>query len=126
VTAARDNYPMALDEAGHRLFIGCRSPASVLIFDTRSGRQTGSAAISGDTDDLFWDAGRQRLYVSAGAGFLDVLQADASGLRRTLRITTAAGARTSLFVPSLDRLYLAVPHRGSQAAEIRVYQAHGH
>lgn len=37
------------------------------------------------------------------------------------RIPTAPGARTALFVPELSRLYVAVPHRGSQAAEIRGY-----
>lgn len=52
-----------------------------------------------------------------------MLQAEAGGLRRTAHIPSAAGARTSLFVPSLDRLYLAVPHRGAQAAEIRIYEA---
>ena len=36
-------------------------------------------------------------------------------------IPTASGARTALFVPALGRLYLAVPHRGTQGAEIRVY-----
>jgi hypothetical protein len=38
------------------------------------------------------------------------------------RVKTAAGARTALFVPEQQRLYLAVPHRGEQAAEIRVYE----
>lgn len=122
VTEAASNYPMALDGPGHRLFIGCRRPAVVLILDAESGRQIGSAAIAADTDDLFWDVKHHRLYVSAGEGFIDVLQAEGSGLRRTARIPTAAGARTSLFVPALDRLYLAVPHRGRQAAEIRIYE----
>jgi hypothetical protein len=36
-------------------------------------------------------------------------------------VSTAPGARTSLFVPEQSRLYLAVPHRGGQRAEIRVY-----
>jgi hypothetical protein len=123
VTTAAANYPMALDETGHRLFVGCRKPAVVLIYDTESGKQTGSVTIAGDTDDLFWDGMRQRLYVSAGEGFIDVLEAGPSGLRRTIQIPTAAGARTSLFVPALNRLFLAVPHRGSQTAEIRVYEA---
>lgn len=122
VTEAAANYPMALDEAGHRVFIGCRKPAVVLIYDTQSGKQAGSAAIGGDTDDLFWDAKRQRLYVSAGEGFIDVLQADGAAFARTTHVRTAAGARTSLFVPALNRLYLAVPHRGSQVAEIRIYE----
>jgi DNA-binding beta-propeller fold protein YncE len=120
---ARSNFPMALDEAGHRLFIGCRDPARVLIYDTASGKQTGTLEISGDTDDLFYDAAQKRLYVSCGAGFLDVFQQkDASHFERTGHIATAAGARTSLFVPELTRLYLAVPHRGSRQAEIRVYE----
>ena len=122
VTEAAANYPMALDEPGHRLFVGCRKPAVVLTYDIHSGKQTGSVRIAGDTDDLFWDAKRQRLYVSAGEGFIDVLQASESRLERTARIPTAAGARTSLFVPALGRLYLAVPQRANQAAEIRVYE----
>jgi hypothetical protein len=34
------------------------------------------------------------------------------------RIPTAAGARTALFVPTMSRLFVAVPHRGTQAAEL--------
>jgi hypothetical protein len=35
---------------------------------------------------------------------------------------TANGARTGFFVPERDSLFVAVPHRGTQAAEIRCYQ----
>jgi hypothetical protein len=123
VTEASANFPMALDEANHRLFIGCRRPAKVLVYDTASGKQVGSADIVGDTDDLFYDGSRKRLYVSGGDGQIDVLQCDeASRCTRTARVATAAGARTSLYVPDQNRLYLAVPHRGSQRAEIRVYE----
>jgi hypothetical protein len=38
------------------------------------------------------------------------------------RTRTAAGARTGLFVPGLDRLFVAAPRRGSQAAKVLVYQ----
>ena len=115
---------MALDESNHRLFIGCRRPAKMLIYDTTTGREVGSFDIVGDTDDLFYDASRKRLYVSGGEGFVDVFQnQDANHFTRAARIPSAAGARTSLFVADLNRLYLAVPHRGSQKAEIRVYEA---
>jgi DNA-binding beta-propeller fold protein YncE len=124
VTAARSNFPMALDESGHRLFIGCRSPAKVLVVDTSSGGLLASFDAVGDTDDLFYDAARKRLYVSGGEGFLDVFQDQSRGFARVLHQFTSAGARTSLFVPELNRLYLAVPHRGSQKAEIRIYEAH--
>ncbi len=122
VTTARSNFPMALDEATHRLFVGCRRPAKVLAFDTANGKEIGSFDIVGDTDDLFYDGARKRLYVSGGEGYLDVLE-DRGGNRfmRTMHLPTAAGARTSLFVEDRSRMYLAVPHRGAQKAEIRVY-----
>lgn len=122
VTTASSNYPMALDEDGHRLFIGCRRPAKVLIYDTASGKETGAFDVVGDTDDMFYDGRRKRLYVSGGDGFIDVLDGRQAGtLNRLAHIATAAGARTSLLVPAEDRLYLAVPRRGNQVAEIRVY-----
>ncbi len=124
VTGARSNFPMALDEANHRIFIGCRRPAKVLVYDTGTGKEVGAFDIVGDTDDLFYDAERARLYVSGGEGYIDVLQTrGANQFARIARVATAAGARTSLFVAELHRLFLAVPHRGSQKAEIRVYEA---
>jgi DNA-binding beta-propeller fold protein YncE len=124
VTDARANYPMALDETDHRLFIGCRSPAIVLIYDTTSGKRVGSVPIVGDTDDVFFDAARKRLYVTGGEGHIDVFQQnDADHLTRIARVASADGARTSLYVPELGRLYLAVPLRGTQKSEIRIYEA---
>jgi len=124
VSTAASNFPMALDEAGHRLFVGCRRPARLLVYDTSSGKEIAAIDIVGDTDDLFYDAARKRIYVSGGEGYLDVVD-DQGGNRfsRTAHIATAAGARTSLFVADRRRLYLAVPHRGGQKAEIRVYSA---
>jgi hypothetical protein len=122
VKGAAANFPMALNEADHRLYLGCRQPARLLILDTGSGKEIAGLAIGGDTDDLFYDAARQRLYVICGAGSIDVLQQkDADHYDAVAHIATAAGARTGLFVPDLGRLYLAVPHRGQQAAEVRVY-----
>jgi len=124
VSTAAANYPMALDEANHRVFIGCRRPAKVLVFDTGSGKETSAFDIVGDTDDLFYDAARKRVYVTGVEGFIDVVQ-DQGGdkFSRIARVPTAAGARTSLFVADQGRLYLAVPHRGNQKAEIRVFEA---
>src|SRR5712691_3793846 len=124
VVSAKSNFPMALDAPNHRVFVGCRRPAKVLMYDTTTGKESGSFDIVGDTDDLFYDAGRKRLYVSGGEGYLDVFQEqDGSRFARMAHIATAGGARTSLFVPELTRLYLAVPHRGTQKAEIRIYEA---
>lgn len=123
VSTAASNFPMALDEANHRLFVGCRHPARVLVFDTATGREVASAEIVGDTDDLFYDAATKRLLVSGGEGFLDVLQDQGDGhLARLAHMPTASGARTCLYVADQRRLYVAVPHRGDQRAELRVYE----
>jgi len=124
VTSAKANFPMALDEENHRIFVGCRRPAKVLVYDTTTGKEVASFDIVGDTDDLFYDAARKRVYVSGGEGYIDVFQQqDGNRFARLAHVATAAGARTSLFVPDQNRLYLAVPHRGSQKAEIRIYEA---
>ena len=124
VTDATANYPMALDEANHRLFIGCRNPAVVLIYDTTSGKRVGSSPIVADTDDLFYDAARKRLYVTGGEGYIDVFQQNADQVTRIARVASAGGARTSLYVPDQGRLYVAVPLRGAQKSEIRIYETH--
>jgi DNA-binding beta-propeller fold protein YncE len=123
-SAAGGNYPMALDEANHRMFVGCRRPAKAVVFDTVSGTQIAAIDIVGDTDDVFYDGRRKRLYVSGGDGFIDVIQDQGSNqFARAGHIATAAGARTALYVPDQSRLYLAVPHRGEQKAEIRIFEA---
>ena len=79
--------------------------------------------ISGDTDDLFYDATLKRIYVSCGEGFIDVIdQRDADHYQRRERIPTRSGARTSFFSAGLNELYLAVPQRGGQEAELRVFR----
>jgi DNA-binding beta-propeller fold protein YncE len=119
--SAGSNFPMALDEAGHRLFVGCRQPAKLLVFDTESGKEIAAVDCSGDTDDVFYDAPSKRVFVSCGAGVLDVFDASESP-KRTAKIPTAAGARTCLYVPDLGKIFLAVPHRDRQQAEIRVFK----
>lgn len=117
------NFPMALDEPNHRLFIGCRQPARLVVLDTTTGKPVTDLAISGDIDDLFFDAKRKQLYLSCGEGFLDTIRQTTPGTyQRISKLPTAAGARTAFFSPDTDRLYLAVPDRGSQNAEIRIFQ----
>jgi DNA-binding beta-propeller fold protein YncE len=123
VGAYRANFPMALDEDHHRLFIGARNPARLVVFDTESGKQITALNISGDTDDVFFDQENKRIYVSAGEGNIDLInQVDADHYVAAAKIPTAPGARTSLFVSDLHRLYIAFPHRGVQEAAIRVYE----
>lgn len=122
VTGAKSNFPMALDEANHRLFLGCRKPAKLVVMDTSNGKEVTSVDITGDTDDLFYDAALKRIYVSGGAGSITVLQQkDADHYEVAATIPTAPGARTSLFVPELKRLFVARPHRGKQESGLLVF-----
>jgi hypothetical protein len=122
VAGARDNFPMALDEPDHRLIVGTWDPAALLVLDTRSGQELARVKSCSDADDIYYDARRGQVYVSCGQGVLDIFSLAGATPQRIATITTAAGARTSLFVPEQDRLYVAVPHRGAQPAEILVYQ----
>ena len=116
------NYPMSLDEAGHRLFVGVREPARLVVYETTSGKRIAAVPCVGDTDDLFYDARRDRVYVIGGEGYVDVFDAAASGkYDRLSRLTTRGGARTGLWSAQLDRLFVAYPSRGGKAAEIHVF-----
>jgi DNA-binding beta-propeller fold protein YncE len=117
------NFPMALDEANHRLFVGCRLPSKLVVLNTESGDVVAKIDISGDPDDIFYDRKRHRIYAICGAGKIDIIeQTDANNYKALTKIDTAEGARTGLFVPERDTLFVAVPHRGSQQAEIRAYR----
>jgi DNA-binding beta-propeller fold protein YncE len=116
------NFPMAIDETNHRLFVGCRLPSKLVVLNTDSGDVVAKIDISGDPDDVFYDSKRHRVYAVCGAGRIDIIeQTDANRYKASAKIETANGARTGLFVPERDSLFVAVPHRGSQQAEIRCY-----
>ena len=117
------NFPMALDEANHRLFVGCRLPSKLVVLNTESSDVVARIDISGDPDDVFYDSKRHHIYAICGAGKIDVIeQTDANNYKALTKIDTAEGARTGLFVPEHDTLFVAVPHHGSQKAEIRAYR----
>jgi len=99
-----------------------RGPSRLAAFDMIKGTMTASVPACGDSDDLFLDEKRRLIYVSCGDGYLDVFRNDAK-LARVAHIATSSGARTSLFVPELDRLFVAVRAGllGSKA-EIRIYR----
>ena len=103
----RANFPMALDPARGTAAVVFRNPARLVIFDVDTGKAVNTLAACGDADDVFFDARRRRIYVSCGAGSVDAWQQDGAGYRRLEPLKTASGARTSLFVPDLDRLFVA-------------------
>jgi DNA-binding beta-propeller fold protein YncE len=116
------NYPMAFDEADHRVFVVTRTPAQLVVLDSDSGATVGSVPCVSDADDLYYDAGRKRIYVPGGEGFISVIQQiDADHYRPLAKIPTTVGARTGLWYEKRDRFYLAVPASSKQGAALWVY-----
>ena len=116
------NFPMALDEEHGRLLVVDRNPPELLVFDTTQGELVARVPTCGDADDVFLDAKRDRAYVSCGEGFLAVEQRNGDSYDEVARIPTVSGARTALFVPELDRLFLAVRAGDDHEAAVWVYQ----
>lgn len=117
------NYPMALDEQNHRLFVVTRLPARLIVLDTVDGKRVAGLSAIGDCDDVFYDAQRHRIYAIGGEGSIAVFQQrDLDHYDEIARIKTVSGARTGFFSADIDKLYVAVRKQGSQTAEIRVYE----
>ena len=89
------NFPMALDEPDHRVFVATRQPAALLVHDTNTAKRVADLSIGGDADDLFFDAERKRIYVICGQGVIDVVQQrDADRYQSVAQVLSAPGART--------------------------------
>jgi DNA-binding beta-propeller fold protein YncE len=118
---AKKPTAIALDDASHRLFIGTRDPAKLIVLDTGSGKDVSSYPAAAMVDDMAYDGRQKRIYF-AGTEFLDVFQqTDADHYDRMGHIATSFRAKTGVLVPELNKFYLAVPHHEKQVAELRVY-----
>ena len=122
-----ENFPMALDEPDHRLFIVTRTPPRLVVYDTNSGRAVATEACVADVDDLYYDANHKRVYIPGGQGYIDVFQQkDADHYERLARIATVVGARTAGYAPKIgkkgqDRIFLAVPSTPGKEAAVWAY-----
>jgi DNA-binding beta-propeller fold protein YncE len=121
-TNSRANYPMALDAQRNRVLVAFRQPATLVAFDAASGAVHDRVDICGDADDVFIDARRGYVYVTCGQGVVDVLTSRGDRTTRAARIPTSQGARTALFSPDLDCLFLAVRATGAEGAAVWVFR----
>jgi DNA-binding beta-propeller fold protein YncE len=113
---------LAMDEERRRLFVACRKPGRLLVLDTVSGKEVTSLPCTGHADDAFYDEAKRRIYVSGGEDGVSVYQQDDPDHYRLLEnVKTAPEAKTSLFVPELKQLFVAVPASGSQSAMVVVF-----
>ncbi len=122
ITEASSNFPMSLDGKNHRLFIGCRHPAKLLIMDTKTGKTVSSFEVDSDTDDVFYNKVNNEIYLSCGAGYVDVFkQVDANKYIPEGKVSTHSGARTSFLIPELNQLIVASPSGINKDATLLAY-----
>jgi DNA-binding beta-propeller fold protein YncE len=119
---AGSNFPMAIDGEAHQVLVVFRSPPSLMALSSQDGHVVAKVDTCGDADDVFVDRKCRRVYVSCGEGIVDVLEAGEAGYYRLARVATVSGARTSLFVPKLDRLFVAVRAASNEPAAIWVFR----
>jgi len=119
---ADHNVPLAYDSQDSVLYVACRAPAVLLALDGSTGIELARIPIAAGADDLFYDQAGHRVLVITGAGEVDIVQADSRNVLRLLgKVSTAAGAKTALFVPSQSLLYVGVPAVAPAPSEVRVY-----
>jgi YVTN family beta-propeller protein len=116
------NYAMAIDRDRSQLVVAFRNPPELGVFALGDGKAVATAETCGDIDDLFVDAKRKRIYVSCGEGYVDVLEVNGPSYQRTARIPTVTGARTSLFIPDMDRFVVAVRESLAGPAAIWIFK----
>ncbi len=120
LNGAKANYPMALDEDDHRLFVITRRPPLLVVLDTDTGKEVARVPVGGSCDDVYFDAERKRIYALGGEGFISAIQQnDPNHYTLSANIPTTVGVRTGVFFGT--SLYVGVPAAGLEPAQIWNY-----
>ena len=120
LNGAKANYPMALDEDNHRLFVVTRRPPLLVVLDTDTGKEVARIPVGASCDDVYFDAERKRIYALAGEGFISVVQQnDPDHYSLVANIPSAVGVRTGIFYGT--NLYVGMPTAGLEPAQIWNY-----
>jgi len=114
----RANYPMALDKARSEVITIFRRPARLERFQVLTGRMLAGTDVCADSDDVFVDPVRRRLYVICGEGFVDTFDTSGEEYTRVGRLQTSGGSRTGLYIPEIDRLLVAIRASGKGPASV--------
>ncbi len=115
---------LVLDEANHRVFIATRKPPKFFVFDTDTGKVVTSLPCAPLHDDMWFDASRKRIYVTGSETTTVLEQRDADHYSHLADVPTGFRAKTSILVPELNRMYIAVSGKGKADAKLalQVYE----
>jgi hypothetical protein len=117
------NFPMALDNVQHRVFVGYRHPAKLIIFDGTSGKEISETTMAGDADDLYYNNKNNSVYVSGGSGSINIFQEQTGNMfKQIANIPTRGGARTSLLIPQLNLFVVAERADSGKPADLLIYK----
>jgi DNA-binding beta-propeller fold protein YncE len=117
----QQNLPLFLDGPNHRLLLTTRKAPKLIVMDSETGKVTASVPCVGMVDDIAYDAKLKRVYLS-GDQFVEVFkQDDADHYRSIGKVASGFRAKTAIFVPELNRYFLAVPRHNQRDAQVKVF-----
>ena len=120
----KGNYAMALNEEDHRLFTVTRKTPMLVVLDTQTGNEVARLRAAGECDDVYFDASRKRIYVIGGEGIISVIQQkDPDQYELVANVPTTVGVRTGYYYAKRDRLYVGVPAKGNEPAQVWTFEA---
>jgi DNA-binding beta-propeller fold protein YncE len=120
----RGNYAMALNEEDHRLFTVSRKLPMLVVFNTETGAEVTRMPAAGESDDVFFDVSRKRIYEIGGEGAISVFQQnDPDHYELLANVPTGVGIRTGFYFAKRDRFYVGVPAKGNEPAQVWTYEA---
>lgn len=116
-------HAMVLDEPDHRIFIATRQPPQFIVLSTDTGKIVTSLPCVGVNSDMSFDVSRKRIYVTGSETASVFEQRDSDHYEHIAEVPTAYRAKSSIFVPDLKRLYVAVSGKGKPDAklELQIY-----
>ncbi len=115
------NTPMAIDPQRHHLFVAGRKPGKVFVIDTRTGKALQSLDCVETADDMSFDPAHRRLYVTGSGGVSIFVGTPSDRYTLESQFGTMKG-KTSLYVPSLKRLYTIHAKSDGDGAGLQVYK----
>jgi DNA-binding beta-propeller fold protein YncE len=122
-TNVNDNFPMALDERDNRLFVGFWSPPTLFVYNTQTGTPIANLSMPQDADDLYYDSASHVIVASCGQGVLYAIgQMNTDVYQPLVSLPTGPLARTSLFYPLQEEIFVAVPQHDGLSAQLLTFK----
>jgi hypothetical protein len=116
-----DNYPMAIDTTGGRVFVVAWFPSTLISYSEPSGALVSHVSIAGDADDIYYIPSADEALVSCGQGFVDLVSIRGGTSTVVSEVPSASGARTSLFLQQSMQLLVAAPATATSPANLLVF-----